>query len=233
MPPTDRPSIEVVPTADPEAPPPLTRCCYRGRLRLSGPASDGEATFDDLVMPSELNDAMSSADIVSILDPMSFPWNSIDLDVNAVVIIDASMCSDDDLDALLPVLGSLTAADTVIDPTDSPSRSLSRALGTRTHQPSVDEWPAVQQEKHLLRADRRITDRIAREIGDHAIVQRVEIDELVASGIRIDTYLSEAAAALDSTAVGLWGVRTEPGAPLHHGWAIFEPTGHTNQCIQY
>lgn len=225
MPPTNE--------APPEAgqPQPAERLCrYVGRDADTAvePGTDGHITFGDTALPADLADAMQTSNGVVVLDPMSFPWNSIDLDIAPPVVVDLSTCTADDVVALRDVLSRLTPADTIIDSRDRSAVSLSETYQTRTTAPSTGEWADVHSEKQIMRFDRAIAERAAHEVGDQVILYRVNPGELVSQGQTVGDHLAEAAQTFNAHLVGVWGVHPRPGAPLHHGWAVYEPVAATN-----
>lgn len=236
MPPIEYPRTEIslaeeaLPTKDTG---PITTdkervCRYVGRLQNLEQATEPALTFDDAVLPATLADAISSADVVFIDDPLSFPWNSIDLDVSPLVIVDASSCNEGDVTALLPVLQGLTPADTTIGITASAQTAATTAVvPTRSQPPTPQQWAELRKEKHVLRADDSIARRAAREHGDSAILHRIEVATM-GQHASLHAHLVAIADEVGGRAVGLWGVRSAPGAPLHHGWAVFVPAGNAS-----
>lgn len=190
-------------------------CRYVGRSH-SDPHAGG---LDDTVGPAALLDALRHATIGIIDDPMSFPWDSVDLEQTPALIVDASRCSAADVTALLPVLDGLTEMDTVIDPADPSTPAISTRAGTRTVAPSQTGWAGLTNQKRILLAERRILRRVERELGDAAIVHRVD----PRAQQSLATHLASLADSNNATAVGVWGVRSGPGAPVHHGLAVFSP----------
>lgn len=201
-------------------------CRYVGRSHDDAGSEpntfDDPNSFDDTVLARTLHDSLASATVLMIDDPMSFPWNSIDPDLPQLLVIDARDCSSDDLAALRPVLRALTPADTIIGPAGL-EPALSAEFGSRAEPPSEDDAPRLLAEKHLHRQDRRIRDEVLAEIGDDAILHRIAIDGVAASGISMGEHLAALADELGADLAGVWGVRAQPGAPVHHGWAAFAP----------
>ncbi len=250
MQPTDRPSTEIL-LADDETDPatPLqadstaTRraCHYVGRfggdarpaqlLQLPTFNRDGtlDVAFEDDVLPATLLAAMTAVDMVIIHDPLSFPWNSIDVDIPTPIIVDASRCCTNDLNALYPVLSTLTEADTLLLPAP-PSPNAVPPLpesvpAMRSEVPTPKDWAALCTQKQLHRFDQRIHDRAAREVGAHVLLHRLDHSDFTSSDHEMPAVLAEIENSMNARLVGLWGVRTAPGVRVNHAWAVLEPSG--------
>ena len=188
--------------------------------------ADDRTAFDDETLPATLAAALASAKVLLIDDPMSFPWDSLDADLPQVLVIDTTRCIYEDFMALNPALDHLTPADTILDPPRLIRRHpypLSENRKTRSVAPDEKEWDTLFREKQLHRSDRAIRERATREVGADAVLHRITTDDLTRSGRSMAEYLDALSAESDAEVVGVWGVRTEPGAPLNHGWAVFEP----------
>ncbi len=170
-----------------------------------------------------MSTALERAVVGFIDDPMSFPWTTIDLDRAPTLIVDASRCSRADTTALLPALAALTPADTVLNPADPTAIALGTSIGTRIIPPAPADWDQLSNARRIVVSERRILRRIEREIGQDAIVHRVELDALVNTSGGFKAHLATLAEASNAQPVGVWGVRSRPGAPLHHGIAVFTP----------
>ena len=196
-------------------------CRYVGRNGVPEGA-DHSNVFDDTVHAATLKDALALATVLLIDDPLSFPWNSIDPDLVQVLVIDTRTSTADDLVALTPVLCWVTPVDTILDPPESIA-PLSADLQSRSSVPVEDEWDGLYDQKQLHRRDLSIRNFAEAEIGKHVILHRISITDLSESGQGMADHLADLGEQSSGELVGIWGVRTEPGAPLHHGWAAFEP----------
>ena len=193
---------------------------YRGRFPARSGSTPSAAVFDDTALPTLLNAALSKAAVGFIDDPLSFPWSAVDLDRAPVLIVDASSCSATDATALLPALAPLTSVDAVVKPIDPSAIDLAAAAGARAAVPASSDWQQLTNERRIIVDERRILRRIAEEVGDHAIVHRVELAAFAGTPGGFGEYLTALAEASNARPVGVWGVRTRPGAPLHHGLAV-------------
>ena len=193
---------------------------YRGRHRQRTEESGQTRSFDDSALPRVLSDTLAASAVGFIDDPMSFPWSSVNLDDAPVLVVDATRCSTEEATALLPALSSLTQADAVLSPAESTAINFANELGTGTTSPQMSEWNPLTETRRLIVHERRILKRIEREVGSNAIIHTIELATLTASPGGFGAHLAQLASASNARPVGVWGVRSRPGAPLHHGIAV-------------
>lgn len=204
---------------------------YAGRL-------DGGDSTPGQTLVSRLN----SADIAYIDDPISFPWELIDVrSESCPLVIDISECTADALTALVPVLSNITEYDIVTkraQPHSEAAQTFATLVGA-TYQGEGPVGPSPKSEKAMSQREASILRRATVEHDataiDHADLDAVNTDPLspglpfdggalairvpgatirtashgfhaLVNAMRSATGLSEVA--------GVWGVRSEAGAPL-------------------
>jgi hypothetical protein len=197
-----------------------------GSIRFAG--SLGSPGLKATMHPSALARALDGANAAIIEDPLSFPWEAFDADLDCPLIVDLAPCTEADRVALVPALTGLTLVDVIIDSTypGSPDAShVATLVGATTELPAPVDGPLLRTRKRMELTEREIVARVRREHdGD------VHIASISGRAVRsqhggihaLTAGLSPADG--DWSVVGLWGIRPQPGSPLDRAVIAYRST---------
>ncbi|MFT7476500.1 MAG: hypothetical protein ACI81L_003455 [Verrucomicrobiales bacterium] len=178
--------------------------------------------------PSALARALDEANAAIIEDPMSFPWDAFDGDLDCPLIIDLAPCTEADRVALVPALFGLTLVDVVIDSTypGSPDAShVASLVGATTELPAPVDGPLLRTRKRMELTEREIVARVRREHGDDAHIASISGRAVRSHRGGIHALTAGLSPADGNWAiVGLWGIRPQPGSPLDRAVIAYSQT---------
>jgi hypothetical protein len=196
-----------------------------GSIRFAG--SLGSPGLKASIHPRALARALDEATAAIIEDPLSFPWDAFDGDLDCPLIVDLAPCTEADTVALVPALHALTRVDVIIDSTytGSPDAShVAKLVGATTELPAPADGPLLRTRKRMELAQRDIVARVRRDFADVHIAS-ISGQEICNNHGGIHALAADhSPAGEDWSVAGLWGIRPQPGDPLDRAVIVYRPT---------
>lgn len=185
----------------------------------------GGTNLTDTATGPEIRLIADRADGLVVSDPMSFPWEFfVDNPPRCPVVVDLTDCTTDDIVALTPALGCLTASDRLLgDPELVADVSGRLGLDDLWISRDTDLEEFAQKAGWSKRADveeRTIVSRLAKDPELQIVV--VDGDTIRGASAGFAAVAIDLSEQLDGATIDtIWGIHPHPGQPLDRAVLAF------------